>query len=132
MGTNAVILFSGGIDSTTALYWGKKEFDKIQALIFDYSQRHSIEVLMAEKIASDLRVKYHIVDIPLQKLACSALLNSDQKIPESLDKSKNDTGIPFTYVPFRNGIFLSLAAAYAESRNIFNIIAGFNIIQYFF
>jgi len=125
----AVLLFSGGIDSTTALYWSKKKFEKIHALIFRYSQRHSIEVDMAEKIASDLEVKYRIFDIPFKILVRSALINSEQEIPESLSMSKNKVGIPFTYVPFRNGIFLSLAAAYAESRNILNIITGFNIID---
>lgn len=129
MGNNAVILFSGGIDSTTALYWGKREFDKLHALIFDYSQRHSIEVRMAEKIASDLKIRCRIFEIPLKTLAQSALIDSEKKIPDSLGSSKNEDGIPFTYVPFRNGIFLSLAAAYAESRNILNIITGFNTID---
>lgn len=125
----AVLLFSGGIDSTTALYWAKKNFSKIISLIFNYSQVHKIEVKMAEKIASSLNIEHHVVKFPLKNIVFSALIDEEKGIPESLAKSKDEFGIPVTYVPFRNGIFLSVAAAFSESRNIFNIIAGFNLID---
>ncbi len=125
----AVVLFSGGLDSTTALYWACKQFFKVHALIIGYSQKHSIEVEMAQKIARNLGVEYHLVDFPLKGIVHSALIDENKEIPESLARSKDHLGVPFTYVPFRNGIFLSLAAAFAESRKIYNIVTGFNLVD---
>ncbi|UCH94162.1 MAG: 7-cyano-7-deazaguanine synthase QueC [Candidatus Aminicenantes bacterium] len=125
----AVILFSGGIDSTTALYWAKQEFDPVYAMVVNYAQRHNIEVNMAQQITTQLKVETHVIQFPLKNIVSSALIDKEKEIPESLATSKNETGIPYTYVPFRNGIFLSLAAAFAESREIFNIITGFNLID---
>lgn len=125
----AVVLFSGGIDSTTALYWAKKEFDSVYAMVVNYAQRHSIEVNMAERIAGQLQVETHVIQFPLKDIVFSALIDKEKEIPGSLAASKNEAGIPFTYVPFRNGIFLSLAAAFAESREIFNLVTGFNLID---
>jgi 7-cyano-7-deazaguanine synthase len=125
----AVVLFSGGLDSTTALYWAGREFAQATALIFNYSQRHHIEVEMAEKIAARLNVEYHKIELPLLNLARSALIDREAQIPESLAASKDKSGIPFTYVPFRNGIFLSIAAAFAESRGIYHLVTGFNCID---
>ncbi len=125
----AVLLFSGGIDSTTALYWGIKHFSRVETLIFNYGQRHVIEVLMAEKIAVGMGIPFRIIELPLNELVSSALTDETRDIPDSLSLSRNERGIPFTYVPFRNGIMLSMAAAYAESREISNIITGFNVID---
>lgn len=125
----AIVLFSGGIDSTTALYWAVKEFGPVFAMIVNYSQRHYIEIRMAQQIAKQLNMRTHIIEFPLKNIVYSALIDEDQAIPESLATSKNEAGVPFTYVPFRNGIFLSLAAAFAESREIFNIVTGFNLID---
>jgi 7-cyano-7-deazaguanine synthase len=124
-----VVLFSGGLDSTTALYWAKRSFQEVFALMVNYSQRHSIETQMAQKIAKHLEIDAYLIDFPLKNLVYSALIDRDKDIPVSLAASKNEAGIPFTYVPFRNGIFLSLAAAFAESRQIFNIVTGFNRID---
>ena len=125
----AVLLFSGGIDSTTALYWGIKHFSRVETLIFNYGQRHVIEVIMAEKIAAGMGISFRIIKLPLNELVSSALTDEARDIPDSLSRSRNEQGIPFTYVPFRNGIMLSMAAAHAESRGIFNIITGFNVID---
>lgn len=125
----AVILFSGGLDSTTALYWAKKSFQEVFALMVNYSQRHSIETRMAQKMAKHLKVEAYLIEFPLKNIVYSALIDKDKEIPDSLAASKNKAGIPFTYVPFRNGIFLSLAAAFAESRQVFNIVTGFNRID---
>lgn len=125
----AVVLFSGGLDSTTALYWAKETFQEVFALMVNYSQRHSIETQMAPKIANQLKVEAHLIEFPLKDIVYSALIDKDKEIPNSLAASKNEAGIPFTYVPFRNGIFLSLAAAFAESRQFFNIVTGFNRID---
>ena len=127
--SGAVVLFSGGIDSLTALLWARKNFHNIIAMIFNYSQKHSIETKMAEKIASSSGVKYQRIEFSLKNIVNSALINKEKDIPESLSKAKDSYGIPFTYVPFRNGIFLSIAAAFAESRDMFNIVTGFNLID---
>lgn len=124
-----VVLFSGGLDSTTALYWAKKSFQQVFALMVNYSQRHSIETQMAQKIAKHLEIEAYLIEFPLKNLVYSALIDKEKEIPDSLATSKNEAGIPFTYVPFRNGIFLSLAAAFAESRQVFNIVTGFNRID---
>jgi 7-cyano-7-deazaguanine synthase len=125
----AVLLFSGGIDSTTALYWGRRHFNRLEALIFNYGQKHIIENRMAEKIASGNGVSYRVIDIPLKDLVCSALTDEDRDIPDSLSGARNEMGVPVTYVPFRNGVFLSVATAFAESRGVYNIITGFNVID---
>lgn len=125
----AVVLFSGGLDSTAALYWAKRSFAAVHALNVHYGQRHKIEVNLAKKSAANLGVDYHLVDFPLKSIVFSALIDEEQEIPQSLDTSKDAQGVPFTYVPFRNGIFLALAAAFAESRHIFDLVTGFNLID---
>lgn len=129
MKNNALILFSGGIDSTTVLYWAKNEFRKILPVIIDYSQKHSIEVKNAIKIAEMNNLEHLFIRFPLGELLGSALLDPGWEIPESIETAKDSRGIPETYVPFRNGIFLSLAAGIAETRNIENILTGFNLID---
>ncbi|MEN8152715.1 MAG: 7-cyano-7-deazaguanine synthase QueC [Acidobacteriota bacterium] len=129
MKNGAVILFSGGIDSTTALYWAMEKFQYVFPVIIDYSQRHNIEVINAEKIAKGLGLDYKIINFPLKNILRSSLIDENENIPPSLESSKNSDGIPFTYVPFRNGIFLALAAGIAESGGIGNIITGFNLID---
>jgi 7-cyano-7-deazaguanine synthase len=126
---DAVILFSGGLDSTTSLYWAKDHFRQVFAVTFKYQQRHVLEVTMAEIIAEKLHIPFDIIELPLKNIAYSSLTNSTGLIPASLAASKNESGVPHTYVPFRNGIFLSLAAAYAESRDICHLITGFNQID---
>lgn len=125
----AVLLFSGGLDSTTALYWAKETFARTMVLVVHYAQRHAIEVEMARLIAQQVGVEAHFIPFPLTDIVYSALMDRDKTIPESLATSKNEAGVPYTYVPFRNGIFLSLAAAFAESRGIYNLITGFNLID---
>ncbi|MCP4221447.1 MAG: 7-cyano-7-deazaguanine synthase, partial [bacterium] len=125
----AVLLFSGGLDSTTALYWAKERFGTVYTMLVDYSQRHNIEVCMAQKIAHNLGVEAHTINFPLKDIVYSALIDTDKTIPDSLAESKNEAGVPITYVPFRNGIFISLAAAFAESREFQHIVTGFNLID---
>lgn len=122
------MLFSGGIDSTTALYWAKKNFEKIYALTFSYGQRHSIEIEMAKKIAEREGIEQIILNIDLSQIGGSSL--TDRKI-EIEDISYEELGdrIPSTYVPFRNGIFLSLASALAEVLNCENIVVGFHTLD---
>jgi len=125
----SVVLFSGGLDSTTSLYWAKETFAETSVMIVDYAQRHSIEVEMAQRIAASLQVGAQLIRFPLKDIVFSALVDRDKEIPESLAESKDKEGVPYTYVPFRNGIFLSLAAAFAESRGIRHLVTGFNLID---
>ncbi len=122
-------MFSGGIDSTTALYWARKRFEPVRALIVDYGQQHRVEVEMAKKIAARLGVVHDIVSLPLQDLLRSALLADGRPIPESLEAARRESGAPSTDVPFRNGIFLALAAAYGESHSCRNLVTGFNAVD---
>lgn len=129
MNKGAVVLFSGGIDSTTALYWARKRFEPVRALIVDYGQRHRIEVAMAKKKADGLGIVHDVVSLPLQGLLNSALLADGRAIPESLAAAREGQGAPTTYVPFRNGIFLALAAAVAESHGCRHLVTGFNAVD---
>ena len=129
MNKGAVVLFSGGIDSTTALHWARREFGAVRALIIDYAQKHRIEVLMAQRIAAGAGVPHDTLVMPLKNLLHSALLDDDVFIPDSLAQARQEPGVPSTYVPFRNGIFLALAAAYGESHSCRHLITGFNSID---
>ena len=129
MNKKALILFSGGLDSTTVLYWAKSRFKEVLPVIIDYSQKHSIEVKNGVKIAEMNGVEYIQIKFPLNEVLGSALLDTNIEIPDSLDSAKDEKGVPHTYVPFRNGIFLSLAAGIAETRGIRNILTGFNLID---
>lgn len=124
-----LVLFSSGIDSTAVLYWAKKNYDQVYAMIINYDQKHNIETEMAEKIVNNLNIEYKLINFSLKDISLSALIDEDKEIPDSLSTSKNNKGVPFTYVPFRNGIFLSLAAAFAESHGISDIATGFNLID---
>jgi 7-cyano-7-deazaguanine synthase len=129
MNKGAVVLFSGGIDSTTALYWARKRFDPLRALIVDYGQQHRLEVKMAERIAAGLGVAFDVAVLPLGKLLQSALLADGRSIPSSLAEARQEPGLPSTYVPFRNGVFLALAAAYGESHSCRHLVTGFNAVD---
>jgi 7-cyano-7-deazaguanine synthase len=125
----SLVLFSGGIDSTTALYWAIKNFEKVEALTFDYGQKHRIEIEMAQKITNKLKIAHKILKIDLTQIGGSSL--TDERIPlpqfERLEEIRE--GVPPTYIPFRNGIFLAMASAYAEVQGIKDIVCGFNIID---
>jgi 7-cyano-7-deazaguanine synthase len=129
MKEGAIVLFSGGIDSTTALYWARKRFAPLRALVFDYGQRHRVEVRMAKAIAAGLKVECVVVKLPLQGLLRSALLADGRPIAASLAESRREPGPPSTYVPFRNGIFLAVAAACAESFGCRRLVTGFNSVD---
>jgi 7-cyano-7-deazaguanine synthase len=124
-----VVLFSGGIDSTTALFWAKKQYDKVQALTFDYGQRHKIEIKLSKHLIKKTEVPQTVLTIDLTQIGGSSL--TDKNIPVSdYDPNKKDAeNPPSSYVPFRNGIFLSLAAAWGEANEIYEIICGFNVID---
>ncbi len=125
----SIVLFSGGIDSTTTLYWAIRRYQKVYALTFSYGQRHSLEIAMAQKIAQNLNVLHQILDVDLKQIGGSSLTDSRLPLPQYKGREESRGHPPSTYVPFRNGIFLALAAAWAEVKEIREIICGFNIID---
>ena len=125
----SAVLFSGGIDSTTALYWAIRKGDKVHALTFDYGQRHAIEIRMAKKMVRNLAIDHTVLSIDLSQIKGSSLTDLSLPLPEFQAALDIEPGIPSTYVPFRNGIFLSLAAAWAEVLGIRDIVCGFNVID---
>lgn len=121
----AVVLLSGGLDSSTALFLAKKKGYKVNCLVFDYGQRHKKEIISAKKIAVAAGCKYKIIKIRLPWKG-SSLLEKKSKLPER----KKIKGIPSTYVPARNLIFLSFALSFAESQKAQAIFIGANQIDY--
>jgi len=125
----SIVLFSGGIDSTTALYWALARSRTVHALTFDYGQRHRIEIRMARKLAARIGVPQTILKIDLRPIGGSALTDRTIELPRYKNTAEIRSGLPATYVPFRNGILLALAAAWAEPRRFTEIICGFNTID---
>ena len=127
---HAVVLLSGGLDSATALAIARSLDYETYALSFDYGQRHQRELEAARKIAKSLGAKEHrIVKIDNQIFAGSALTN-DVDVPKSRSEKEIGTGIPPTYVPARNTIFLAHALAWAETIPAGHIFIGANAIDY--
>jgi 7-cyano-7-deazaguanine synthase len=131
--SNAVVLLSGGLDSTTVLAIAKSEGFAVHALTFRYGQRHSIEIDAARRIAEREGVReHHIVDIDLTVFGGSAL-TADIPVPKDRDLTPSAADadeIPITYVPARNSIFLSYAVALAEVNGASNIFIGVNALDY--
>lgn len=122
----AVILLSGGLDSATVLAIAKDQGYQCYALSFNYGQRHAVELTAAAKIARALGVIEHkIIDLDLTQIGGSALTDKNIEIPMSPTE-----GIPITYVPARNTIFLSYALAWAEVLHINDIFIGVNAVDY--
>src|SRR5688500_16830526 len=129
-GRPAILLLSGGLDSTTMLALATSERYEVHALTFRYGQRHEHEVEAARRIASRYRVARHVVmDIDLRAFGGSALTGS-APIPKDRSDATIASGIPVTYVPARNTIFLSFALAWAEVLGARDIFIGVNAIDY--
>jgi 7-cyano-7-deazaguanine synthase len=127
---HAVVLLSGGLDSTTAFAIAVAQGYEVYALSFDYGQRHKIELEAARKIARSLGAKTHrVVKIDNSIFAGSAL-TSDVGVPKARTEGEISAGIPVTYVPARNTIFLSHALAWAETIQAGHIFLGVNAIDY--
>ncbi len=126
----AVVLLSGGLDSTTTLAIARSQGFVPYALTFRYGQRHGIEIDAARKIAERFGVAQHVVtQIDLREFGGSAL-TSDIAVPKGRSSSDMNDGIPITYVPARNTIFLSFALAWAEVLGAFDIFIGVNALDY--
>lgn len=127
--TKAVILLSGGLDSTTTLAIAKEQGYELHALSFDYGQRHLQELNAASQICQFFDIHDHrIATIDLRLFGGSALTDNID-VPKHRDV-RNQKDIPVTYVPARNTIFLSFALAYAETIGAFDIFIGANIVDY--
>jgi 7-cyano-7-deazaguanine synthase len=130
MHTPAVVLLSGGLDSSTTLAIAKEQAFEPYALSFRYGQRHRIELEAARSVAAAMSVKKHvIVDIDLRLFGGSAL-TSDIAVPKARSEEEMSSGIPITYVPARNTIFLAFALAWAEVLNARDLFIGVNALDY--
>ena len=117
----ALVVFSGGQDSTTCLYWAKKHFGKVVALSFYYGQKHKLELEMARKIAEKAQVPFHLMDVSfIGHLGHNAL--TDPSI--QMDQVKPEDDVPNTFVPGRNLFFLSIAAVFAREQGIHHLVTG--------
>jgi 7-cyano-7-deazaguanine synthase len=131
MTKKAVLLLSGGLDSTTTLAIAKAEGFSVYALSFAYGQRHSFELSAASLIAKKLGVAEHrVINIDLGGFGGSALTESSLDVPKDRDTTASDQDIPITYVPARNTVFLSFALAWAEVLKAYDIFIGVNALDY--
>ena len=129
-GRHAVILLSGGVDSTTVLALARKAGFLLHALSFDYGQRHQIELAAAKRVAAAFGADQHIVaKIDLRQFGGSAL-TADVAVPKGRAPEDMAHGIPITYVPARNTVFLSFAMAWAEVLEADDIFIGVNALDY--
>lgn len=126
MKSRALVLLSGGQDSTTCLYWAKKEFGEVHAVAFSYGQRHQVEVRASHRIAEAAGVRsFHLLHVPaLKEIGGSALTDSAAPIKERKDD------VPTSFVPGRNITFLALAGGLAKVMGVPNLVIGVNEVDY--
>jgi 7-cyano-7-deazaguanine synthase len=118
--SKALVVFSGGQDSTTCLFWALKNFNEVEVVTFDYNQRHSLEIECAKSIAIELGVRHHILDMALlNQLAPSALTRDDIDV-----KDGEEGGLPSSFVPGRNLVFLTFAGILASQIGAKHIVTG--------
>ena len=130
-GRTGVVLLSGGLDSATAAAWARDAGMRLVALSIDYGQRHRVELDAARAVARSLGVADHLVlAIDLAAFGGSALVDATAAVPKGRSDAEIGGGIPATYVPARNTVFLSLALALAEVRGADAIVLGVNAIDY--
>jgi 7-cyano-7-deazaguanine synthase len=128
---SAVVLLSGGLDSATAAAWAAREGYRLSALSIDYGQRHRCELDASRAVAQALGISDHVVlPIDLAAFGGSALVDPSTQVPKDRSDADIGHGIPVTYVPARNTVFLSLALAMAETRGAVAIVLGVNAIDY--
>ena len=115
---SALVVFSGGQDSTTCLFWALKHYDNVEAVTFAYGQRHSHEVEVAKGIAKDLEIEHQVLDMSLLGQITNNALTSDMEI------EAQEGQVPNTFVDGRNHLFLSFAAILAKQKGISDIVTG--------
>jgi len=120
MNQSALVVFSGGQDSTTCLFWAMKKFDRVEAITFNYNQRHKAEIDCAIKITKEFDIPHMVVDMSLlNQLAPNALTRNDIEI-----KAGEGGQLPNTFVDGRNLLFLSFAAVVAKQKGMKHIVTG--------
>lgn len=115
----AVVIFSGGQDSTTCLFWALNRYDKVEAITFNYGQKHSIELECAKTICEKVNVKQTIIDISFLNTIIESALTSNGDV-----NVINDKGLPASFVPNRNQLFITLAHAYAQKIGAQTLVTG--------
>ena len=126
----AVVLLSGGLDSTTCLALAREQGFACYALSFDYGQRHSVELEAAARVAKEMgAVQHKVIRLDLRAIGGSALTD-EIEVPKNRSVEEMDQGIPVTYVPARNTLFLAYALAYAETLSATDIFIGVNALDY--
>jgi 7-cyano-7-deazaguanine synthase len=127
MNQSALVLHSGGQDSTTCLFWALKQFKEVRTLCITYGQRHEAEVAVAQQIAAEAQVPFQVLDAGvISRLADNALTNPVL----AMDSDKPADSYPNTFVPGRNLLFLTFAAVIARSHHIRNIVTGVSQADY--
>ncbi len=127
---HAVILLSGGLDSATVAAIARDQNYHLHALSIDYGQRHVLELEAAKRVAAAIGIAHHVI-VPLDlRVFGGSALTADIAVPKNRDQAAIGTGIPATYVPARNTIFLSLALALAEVSGAYDIFIGANALDY--
>lgn len=127
----AVVLTSGGLDSTTALAMALSEGFECICLSFQYGQRHQIEIAAARKVAAAMNIARHeIISVDLGRIGGSALTDAAMEVPTKRSPEAMTGAIPVTYVPARNTLFLSHALAWAEAQSAPDIFIGVNAVDY--
>ena len=117
----ALVVFSGGQDSTTCLFWAKRNFKKVYALSFLYGQKHQKEVELAREIARKAEVEFDVMDVSfIGQLGHNSLTDTTMV----MDQEKPADSVPNTFVPGRNLFFLSIAAVYARERGVNHLVTG--------
>lgn len=131
MNEKAVVLLSGGLDSTTCLAVAKQKNYECFGLSFDYGQRHRAELVAAQRTAERMGVSdYKVVPINLRAFGGSALTDDSIDVPEEESSTGSEKGVPVTYVPARNTIFLAIALGWAEVLGAQHIYIGVNAVDY--
>jgi len=120
-----LVVFSGGQDSTTCLFWAMKKFGKVIAVTFDYGQRHRLEIEVAKKICDEFDIEHHILDMSLlSQLNPNALTNHEIEIVHGEDGGLPRKKLPSTFVPARNLLFMSFAGAVAYNKEAKHLVTG--------
>jgi len=120
--SRALVIFSGGQDSTTCLAWAKNRFEQVEAITFFYGQTHEIEIQQAKKIALTLGVPHHLMDISFYKSMVHSVLTGDAG--NINDQHPDNPDLPASFVPNRNALFILLAHSFAQTIKASTLIAG--------
>lgn len=120
--STALVVFSGGQDSTTCLYWAKKHFKHVRALSFIYGQKHVQEVDLARQLADEAGVEWECMDVSFISRLSTGCSLTDTSL--QIEAEKPEGSLPSTFVPGRNMFFISIAAVYAREHGIFDLVTG--------